>query len=577
MRRKCLAVIIGLCAGFSFAADRYEAETATMGGDALVVDSTGISGTGYVNMKAGSLTFAVNAASVGTYSLKIHYFQPFDAKGKIQNLVVNSTAVGSLNFSYSLTLTDMSSVVKLKAGANTVAITNNWGWVNIDYVEVSPFVAEAFNLTNTMATPNASVNAQKVFHFMQNNFQKKVISGVMTLDLLNGMTALNLHEQKEVKYLYTTTQKYPVVVGFDFMHTTGKDTDGDWFKSYSKATVSMATQLFQEGGIPQFTWHWRDPSEATTSFYTPSGNADDNTTYDFTTACMDASCSAWNTSSAAYLKLLEDIDTIAVYLKMLKTADVPILWRPLHEPSGTWFWWGGKGAAAYVSLYKLLFDRLTNHHALTNLIWVWNSNGADAAWYPGASYVDIIGRDYYYYPRVTNHASLLSEFEAIKQTFGTSKMLAMAECGSVPHPDSMIADGAGWSYFMPWYGDYTIEGSGRDDNSAVFWVATMSHSYVITLDEMPDWANYTIPVASAVPKSLFHISFQNSSLQIRFPHGGMGTVDLLDLQGRRVYAVYRGWLNSGTEKFAINGLKKGVYVVRIVHKNNVHTSRITIQ
>ena len=87
-----------------------------------------------------------------------------------------------------------------------------------------------------------------------------------------------------------------------------------------------------------------------------------------------------------YELLMKDIDAIAQQLLILQEADVPILWRPLHEASGGWFWWGASGAEAYKQLYILLYDKLTNEYGLNNLIWLWN--GQDADWYPGDEYVD---------------------------------------------------------------------------------------------------------------------------------------------------------------------------------------------
>lgn len=94
-----------------------------------------------------------------------------------------------------------------------------------------------------------------------------------------------------------------------------------------------------------------------------------------------------------YDLLMADIDAIAEQLLILKEAKVPVLFRPLHEASGGWFWWGASGPEAYKELYRLLYDRLTNEYGLDNLIWVWN--GQDAEWYPGDEYVDIIGEDIY--------------------------------------------------------------------------------------------------------------------------------------------------------------------------------------
>lgn len=94
-----------------------------------------------------------------------------------------------------------------------------------------------------------------------------------------------------------------------------------------------------------------------------------------------------------YDLLMKDIDAIAQQLLILQEAKVPVLWRPLHEAAGGWFWWGASGPDAYKKLYILLYDKLTNDYGLNNLIWLWN--GQDKDWYPGDAYVDIIGEDIY--------------------------------------------------------------------------------------------------------------------------------------------------------------------------------------
>lgn len=48
-----------------------------------------------------------------------------------------------------------------------------------------------------------------------------------------------------------------------------------------------------------------------------------------------------------YNALMSDVDEIAKQLKRLSDADVPVLFRPLHEASGGWFWWGADGSEAY--------------------------------------------------------------------------------------------------------------------------------------------------------------------------------------------------------------------------------------
>nr|AMO13189.1 glycoside hydrolase [uncultured bacterium] len=481
MKRILSLMLISSISAFSV---QYPATSATISGGAVLSGD-------YVKMNDGEMVFnSVSASQAGMYDIKIHYKQGY-GDTKEQNLLINGITVSKVVFPRATDWKDAVTVVRLNSGNNTVAITKDWGWVDIQYIDVVPHENVAFDLNKNLANPNANTAAKKMFAFMQENFQKKVISGVMTNEVLSGNNAVTLNNQTEVKHIRQNSGKTPALVGFDFMHGTGKefeDAKGGWFKNYTDATISLAKELYQRGGIPAFCWHWRDPLKNENGFYSPSASSDDKTTFDLTTACTNSNCTDWNTSSNAYSKILEDIDKVADYLRELQTAGVAVLWRPVHEASGGWFWWGYKGAAPLKLLYKLIFDRLTTHHQLNNLIWVWTSDGADYDWYPGDGYADIIGRDFYYNPNpqsTVNHASLIGEFEKLKNLFGTKKMIALSENGSVPYPENLQADGASWSYFMPWYGDFVTQA-----NTAVDWNKIMNDSYVITLEDMLGWDSY---------------------------------------------------------------------------------------
>lgn len=149
-----------------------------------------------------------------------------------------------------------------------------------------------------------------------------------------------------------------------------------------------------------------------------------------------------------------------------------------------------------------MFDLFVNTKGLHNLIWVWTTDeAADAIeWYPGDEYVDVVGRDYYYYPREANHSSLVGSFETVKDLFGGRKIITLSENGSVPYPDEMKADGANWSWFMPWYGDYAMAGW-ANDNTAETWNTVMNNEYTITLEDMPGWDKYEMADVSQIATS----------------------------------------------------------------------------
>lgn len=569
-------ILLGLAsAGLAAAADRYEAENAMV--DSNIVQKTadpGASGGYYVNMKEGALAFKVETAAAGFYTLWAAYSQPYDAAGKIQNLAVNGTARGQIAFPYATAFTKLKASAKLKldAGPNTIEIQHSWGWVNIDFVELAPYQETPFNPAWSLAGPHPSENARKVYSFLRENFRKKVVSGFMTNTVMatdGKYTPNTLETQAEAAWIKNASGKLPALMGVDFMHSTGLNSEGEWYRGYTNATLALAEEVFAKGGIPTYTWHWKDPLEKAETFYSPSSGNSPSTDFDLTKACADSTCAAWNTASAEYQAIIRDLDVTAGNLKKLADKGVPVLWRPLHEASGRWFWWGYKGPKACKALYRLMFDRFTGMHGLDNLIWVWvTDEAADAGdWYPGDAYVDIVGRDYYYYPRIANHGSLVASFEKVKDLFGGTKLIALTENGSIPDPDSMKADGAGWSYFMPWYGDYTMDGWAHD-NTAADWKSFLNNPYVLTLDQMPGWDKVVVGVrerTAGTGGGLRAADFRAGPgwLEVRAPGAGAAMVELFDLRGARTALLSpREGGSPGARRFDAGGIRPGVYQAR---------------
>ncbi|MBP1757024.1 MAG: xylanase, partial [Firmicutes bacterium] len=251
--------------------------------------------------------------------------------------------------------------------------------------------------------------------------------------------------------------------------------------------VIYAKKFDQEGGIVTFCWHWNAPEKYLVNtektpwwkgFYTEGTNID-------LAAIMNGE------DPEGYDLLIRDIDTIAFQLKVLQNAEIPILWRPLHEASGGWFWWGASGSEAYIELYQLLYDRLVNYHKIHNLIWVWNGQNKD--WYPGDEYVDIVGTDIYPGERV--YSSQAANFQKLVDWTGdTRKIVAMTENGCMFDPERAVRDDAMWSYFGTWEGEFltlnnTYTLSERYTETDML-VKVYNSDRVITLDELPDLRTY---------------------------------------------------------------------------------------
>ena len=174
----------------------------------------------------------------------------------------------------------------------------------------------------------------------------------------------------------------------------------------------------------------------------------------------------------------EDLKNAAAYLKLLRDADIPVLWRPFHEAAGGWFWWG-KDAASFKSLWIAMFNYFKTE-GLDNLIWVWTTEGNDADWYPGDQYVDIVGRDVYN----KETADCVSEYTSIAENYG-NKIVSMSECGTVGLISEQWASGARWSWFMPWYDGTNEDGSPVVHADEAWWKDAMSQEFVVSREELP--------------------------------------------------------------------------------------------
>lgn len=351
------------------------------------------------------------------------------------------------NTTYTVTIPDQT--IKDVAGNYATAISINFTTAESDTNQIIDTVDEY------LVTPNPSEQAVNLYQFLKENYGLRVISGAMANHSTNIDEAVWIHEQ---------TGKWPVLTTFDFIDHTNPDQN--WIKY--NAPYDLGLDWWNNNGLVGLMWHWRDPLTKSGAFYTS------NTTFDVSRIS--------NPDSDEYKAMIHDIDVIAGYLKQFKDAGIPVIWRPLHEASGRWFWWGAKGAAPCVTLWRTMFERLVNHHGLNNLIWVWTTDAtADAVnWYPGDDYVDILGMDIY--PGENQHGSQYVAFNKVREMFGGKKMIALSECGSVPDPALMKEKGDMWSWFMPWNGDLN-----RSDlhNGADWWNKYFSYNYVISRDMMP--------------------------------------------------------------------------------------------
>ncbi|MDR0325210.1 MAG: beta-mannosidase [Oscillospiraceae bacterium] len=415
--------------------------------------------------------FTADIAQSGFYDLIFHASSIGGYKEN--HVLVNGENVG-------LAVTDSESFVDcvfprvyMEAGENTVALLQYWGWIRLQSLTITPSEGLdplIYDVSAKLSNPNADDSAKRLMSYLADSYGNVILAGQYSDAGLFGAESAMIH---------TKTGQYPAVIGLDFM---------DYSPSrVQRGTKSNATQLaieaWENGAIVTFCWHWNAPAK-----YLVDLESEDRLWWRgfYTRAVKDFDLAAVmdGKDPEGYDLLLADIDAIAEQLAILRDAGVPVLWRPLHEASGGWFWWGAFGPEAYIKLWNLLYERLTDTHGLNNLIWLWN--GQDAGWYPGDGTVDMIGEDVYPGERV--YTPQTAKFmEAVAYT-APPKMVVLSESGFLPDPGLCLRDSAMWGFAAPWAGEFLTEKYIEDEMLLHFY----NHERVITLDGLPDLKDYPI-------------------------------------------------------------------------------------
>ncbi len=295
-----------------------------------------------------------------------------------------------------------------------------------------------------LSNPNATEKTKLVYDYLCSVTGQGIISGVE-----ESVGAQN--SNAEIQYIKKVSDKYPALRGFDFIN--------DDFDGVVKRASFWGNDM---KGLVTISWHWGTPPDGI-GYESSKGSVD-----------MDELLTE---GSELYNAMIVQMDTAAEALKELQEAGVVVLWRPFHEFDGQWFWWGKGGSEKFITLWKLMYDRYTNHHGLNNLIWVLGySSQVKRDWYPGDAYVDICGADSY------ANSTRKALYKLVSGYAAQGMPIPLHECDNIPDPDKLQEEGTNWTWFMTWTLSYLKEKNTKESLNAIF-----NHDYVITLDELPDF------------------------------------------------------------------------------------------
>ena len=133
------------------------------------------------------------------------------------------------------------------------------------------------------------------------------------------------------------------------------------------------------------------------------------------------------------------LDMVADFALRLQDKHIPVIFRPLHEHNGFWFWWGGRNISSkdFTALWKYTVGYMRDVKGVHNFLYAYSPNGPfadETAYldrYPGDDYVDILGVDTYDDDQSGAWYKNLSQTLTVMEKLGQKrhKVIALTEAG----------------------------------------------------------------------------------------------------------------------------------------------------
>lgn len=223
---------------------------------------------------------------------------------------------------------------------------------------------------------------------------------------------------------------YPAVMSFDLGHIekdSDKNLDNVPFERIRKEIVAQ----YHRGGMVSVSWHVDNPVTGKDA-------------WDVSDTTAVGSILPGGVNHEMFLSWL---DKVAGFMNSLSLADgtkIPVLFRPWHEHTGSWFWWGQNLCTIeqYKALWRMTYDRLQEKGA-THLLYAYspgtepNEIAEYLERYPGDDIIDLVGFDTYQFDRqeyvdgMEKALGILTEVGKMKD-----KPIAITETGYEAIPDS---------------------------------------------------------------------------------------------------------------------------------------------
>jgi len=269
---------------------------------------------------------------------------------------------------------------------------------------------------------NISTETRALFLNLKNISKEGILFGHQD-DLAYGVHWKEENDRSDVK---DVCGAYPAVFGWDVskLGQTPFNIDSVDFEKMKGWII----QAYNMGGINTISWHMDNP--------VTKGDS-------------------WDNTPAVYSILpgginhdwyIQKLDLFAEFLSDLKVGGVfvPIIFRPYHEHTGNWFWWGRGNSSSedFIALWQFTVKYLRDEKGVHQLLYAYSTDRFKSEndyleFYPGDEYVDILAYDdYHSVVTPAGRPELVRQLSTIvKLSQEKGKVAALSETGYETIPD----------------------------------------------------------------------------------------------------------------------------------------------
>lgn len=244
------------------------------------------------------------------------------------------------------------------------------------------------------ADPKATQETVALFRSIWNLQQKGIMYGHQD-DLMYGRTWWYEKDRSDTKDF---TGDYPAIAGFELGNIelgNSRSLDSVDFSQIAE----QAKEHYKRGGIITFSWHLNNPLTMQLPAESRKGKP---TAWDVSSDKVVASILPSGENHALYNLWLDRLSSFFAGLKDEKGTPIPFIFRPYHEHSGNFFWWGTPLATdgQYATLWRYTVEYLRDIKGLHNILYAYNTDRTTSLQqylkgYPGDDIIDILSFDMY--------------------------------------------------------------------------------------------------------------------------------------------------------------------------------------